>query len=90
MSKTDTALADKKRGFVYNKILCALLFVLSGLVWALFFSKTTSPLYTDVGYDSAMFQTIGKYWAQGYLPYVDLFDHKGPLIFFINAVGYAL
>lgn len=90
MSKTDTALADKKRGFIYNKILCALLFVLSGLVWALFFSKTTSPLYTDVGYDSAMFQTIGKYWAQGYLPYVDLFDHKGPLIFFINAVGYAL
>lgn len=90
MSKTDTALAGKKRGFIYNRILCALLFVLSGLLWALFFSKTTSPLYTDVGYDSAMFQTIGKYWAQGYLPYVDLFDHKGPLIFFINAVGYAL
>jgi hypothetical protein len=37
-----------------------------------------------------MFQTIGKYWAEGYLPYVDLFDHKGPMIFLINAIGYAI
>lgn len=90
MLKIDTAPADKQRGFTYSRILRALLFVLSGLLWALFFSETTSPLYDSVGYDSAMFQTIGKYWAQGYLPYVDLFDHKGPLIFFINAVGYAV
>ena len=89
MPETDTALAAEKRS-IYNKILRALLFLVSGLLWALFFSETTSPLYTDVGYDSAMFQTIGKYWAQGWLPYVNLFDHKGPLIFFINAVGYAV
>ena len=37
-----------------------------------------------------MFQTIGKYWAQGDLPYVELFDHKGPMIFLINAAGYYL
>lgn len=68
----------------------AVLFILSALAGALLFSPSTSPLYTDWGYDSAMFQTIGKYWAQGHLPYVELFDHKGPIIFFINAVGYAL
>ena len=67
-----------------------LLFLLSAFAGVLLFSQTTSPLYGDWGYDSAMFQTIGKYWAQGYLPYVELFDHKGPIIFFINAVGYAL
>lgn len=69
---------------------CWLLFALSALGGALLFSPSTSPLYSDWGYDSAMFQTIGKYWAQGHLPYVELFDHKGPIIFFINALGYAL
>ena len=71
-------------------LLCLLLFVASAFAGALVFSPSTSPLYSDWGYDSAMFQTIGKYWAQGHLPYVELFDHKGPIIFFINALGYAL
>ena len=70
-------------------ILCLLLLVSSALGTALF-SPSTSPLFTGYGYDSAMFQTIGKYWTQGYLPYADLFDHKGPVIFFINALGYLL
>lgn len=45
-------------------------------------STSTSPLY-NIPYagDTAMFQTIGKYWAEGSLPYVDLWDSKGPLIF---------
>ena len=37
-----------------------------------------------------MFQTIGKYWAKGHLPYVSLWDSKGSIIFFINAIGYFL
>lgn len=67
-----------------------LLFLLSAALAELILSVSTSPLYSDYCRDSAMFQTIGKYWVEGYLPYVDLFDHKGPLIFFINALGYAL
>ena len=73
-----------------RKIIYGLLFLGSAFAGALFFSETTSPLFSDWGYDSAMFQTIGKYWAEGYLPYVSLFDHKGPVIFFINAIGYAV
>ncbi len=73
-----------------KSLLRVLLFILSAFTGALLFSETTSPLFSDWGYDSAMFQTIGKYWAEGFLPYVDLFDHKGPIIFFINAVGYAI
>lgn len=79
-----------KRKIKAENILGAALFILSALAGALLFSPSTSPLYSDWGYDSAMFQTIGKYWAQGHLPYVELFDHKGPIIFFINAVGYAM
>ena len=55
------------------------------------FSYSTSFLWPGYcGYDSAIFQTIGKYWAQGSVPYRDLFDHKGPLIFFIDMLGYWL
>lgn len=42
------------------------------------------------GTDESIFYIIGKYWAQGYLPYVDLWDHKGPLIFLIYCIGYII
>lgn len=65
-------------------------FILS-VLFVLVFSYSTSPFYPFYfGSDSAQFQTIGKYWAQGMVPYRDLFDHKGPLIFWINMLGYSL
>ena len=60
-------------------------------LFCLKFSVTTSFLYKGIhGADSAIFYIIGKYWAQGFLPYVDLWDHKGPMIFFINCIGHLL
>lgn len=54
-------------------------------------SFSTSPFFHEPRmWDSAVFQVIGKGWDDGLLPYVDLWDLKGPLIFFLNAVGYAL
>ena len=67
--------------------------MLLGLAWLFvsLASYSTSPLYPYCfGSDSAQFQTIGKAWAASVLPYQGLFDHKGPLIFLINALGYAL
>lgn len=59
------------------------------LLFVLICSMTTTPLMgIPHGGDSAMFQTIGKYWAQGIRPYTGLWDSKGPLIFLINAIGY--
>jgi hypothetical protein len=37
--------------------------------------------------DSAIFMTIAQGMIDGKLPYVDFFDHKGPLIYFINYFG---
>lgn len=55
------------------------------------FSITTSPFFGEVpAVDSAIFQIIGKGWTNGYLPYVDLWDLKGPLIFLYNCVGYLI
>ena len=68
---------------VFGIIVLACLFCLK-------FSLTTSPFYNVQGQDSACFYLFGKYWAEGFLPYVSLWDHKGPLIFFINLIGYAL
>lgn len=56
------------------------------------FSTSTSPLLAGkvLGVDSSIFMVIGKNWAQGLLPYVTAWDHKGPMIFLANAIGYLL
>lgn len=69
------------------------IYVLLALVASLFvlvFSGTTSPLLCEDGLDSAVFKIIGLGILQGEVPYLDLFDHKGPLLYFINALGYLI
>lgn len=56
-----------------------------------FFCSKLSPLYefnswTDVN----VYFTIGKGCMNGLVVYRDLFDHKGPLIFFIYGFGYLI
>lgn len=53
-------------------------------------STSTSPRYEFLGDDSAIFQAVGKGWVKGHLPYVDLFENKGALIFLIDALGYMI
>lgn len=61
-------------------------------MFSLFFIKSTSPLYYDeyFGHDSAIFRIMGQWFLEGKTPYVDFFDHKGPLILFIEALGQSL
>ena len=56
-----------------------------------FFSAYTSPLYPNYyGADSALFTLLGKGISEGKIIYKDLFDHKGPILFFIEAAGYSM
>ena len=78
-----------------KKLLSKRLFIklgLLGIAWLFvtIFSYNTSPIYREWGdnTDSAIFSIIGKYWTQGCLPYKDLWDMKGPLIFLVNAIGF--
>ncbi len=48
------------------------------------FSKV--PEYTDSG----VFQYIGKGILNGIMPYKDAFDHKGPLLYLLNALGFMI
>lgn len=50
---------------------------------------STSPLYPySQGADSALFALVGRGITEGKIMYTDFFDHKGPFIFFFNALGY--
>jgi hypothetical protein len=40
--------------------------------------------------DAQLFAYIGLKWAQGYVRYVDIWDHKLPGIFAVNAVAFFL
>lgn len=55
------------------------------------YSYTTSPFFSEMSaQDSAIFQIIGKGWEEGAVPYVALWDLKGPIIFFVNCLGYMI
>ena len=44
-------------------------------------------LDSDAGTDQSVFQTVALMMQKGYMPYLDSFDHKGPLIYLINYWG---
>lgn len=61
------------------------------IAFLLVFSTATSPLAPQwYGWDSAFFLLMGKMLRAGKLPYVDIFDMKGPIIFFLEALGQSI
>ena len=85
MEKIKSLAADKKEWI--------LLISISIILTATFsiFAYSTSPLYpNNYGYDSAFFRFIGKQILKGKIPYIDIWDHKGPIIYYIQALGAVL
>lgn len=72
--------------FIYYIILFIYSFTL------LFFCSQFSYLFGDFNIwpDINIYYTIGKGLWFDKIPYKDLFDHKGPLIFFLYGLGYIL
>lgn len=57
----------------------------------IFFCSKMSPLYPfNEWADVNLYFNIGKAIFNGKVPYTEVFDHKGPLIFFIYGIGYLL
>ena len=69
-----------KTGIYLFLFLCAVMYIL-------LFSKTLSPLYSIEESDSSVFKVMGQVVLHGKLPYVDIFDHKGPMLYLIEAFG---
>ena len=64
----------------------ALLSLLLAALFVLFFGECNTPLGPRIGSDNAMYLTMGTALANGYAPYSDIFDHKGPLLFLLQMV----
>ena len=74
----------------FDKIYYALIGAIALLILVLY-SYSTSFIYDKPALgDAAIFMTIGKAWANGFEPYIDLWDSKGPIIFLVNGIGYWL
>ena len=61
------------------------------VLFLLFAYESTSPLYPYIhGLDSSFFMMTGRMVADGKVPYLDFFDMKGTMIFFIEGLGQRL
>lgn len=55
--------------------------------YLMFFSYATSPYFLHEGMDCSVFKTMGLALLHGKVPYVDIFDHKGPVLYALFALG---
>lgn len=60
--------------------------LLMAVAFALVFYAFTTPLGPSIGSDNAIYMTMGTALARGYAPYTEIFDHKGPLLFVLQAI----
>lgn len=58
------------------------------LVFTLLISIVHSPWFEVFFDDKEIFRYTGMAIAKGQIPYIDFFDHKPPLIFFLNMIDY--
>lgn len=76
---------------ICKSVVIYLVFAMLSAVFLLVASHSTTPLISRYyAFDSSIFQTVGKMWSKGILPYKECFDHKGPVLFFIEMLGYSL
>lgn len=69
-----------------NWLLC--LFCLALATLFLTICSKTSPLYTfHDWFDSNAFLTVGRGILKGLVPYRDLFEQKGPILYFLHAIA---
>lgn len=55
------------------------------------FSASNTPLSVGrIGRDSSIFHYVARVMKDGGMPYLDTFDHKGPVIYLLDALGLSL
>lgn len=64
----------------------ALIALAMAVVFSLIFFTCNTPLGPAIGSDNAMYLTMGTAIAKGFAPYIDIFDHKGPLLFILQTI----
>lgn len=72
-----------------RKIIPAILLLTNFIIVILSFRSSPFSKILN-GHDSSMFMYFGKGMSEGLIPYVDMFDHKGIILFFIQQLGVTL
>ena len=80
------AVSDRRKDrILYPVMLFGLLFILSFLL------SPYSPMYRYLyDPDAICYRTMARGLLEGKVPYRDLFDHKGPLVYYIFSLGYLI
>ena len=71
----------------YKEWKVVLLLIIIAFFSQLIFAISVSPLSAYEGGDSCIFRQMALALLQGKTLYIDIFDHKGPVLYFINALG---
>ena len=78
---------QSRLGSVVNSKFYPLLLFLVSFVFVVLFSRSTSFLYVFEGADPSIFKQMGRALLKGKIMYIDYFDNKGCLLYFIHALG---
>lgn len=70
-----------------SNLLTFLIILLATFLYQLILSSSLSPLSILEGTDSCVFKQMGLTLIKGNVLYQDLFDHKGPFLYYINAMA---
>lgn len=81
--------SESKKMFVNSRVEC--IFCLCISLAISFCALIASPMHIwnkgMVWGDSSVFRTVAMMMEKGYVPYRDTFDHKGPVLYFLNYWG---
>lgn len=78
---------DKNKSKNYYNILMLIFCLILSIIGITFISNSSPIYFTNVYPDSNAYFTVGKSILNGYVPYRDLFDQKGPILYFINMIA---
>ena len=79
-------LSSKSKTFLSSKSNAILLLVISYAVCCIEFS----PAFQGFGVDKEVFRYMGMLIANDGIPYTDAFDHKPPIIYLVNYIGFLI
>lgn len=78
---------EQKKDITMHIVNRIIVFSFVAFVFLLLFSYDTSPLYKWCHSDTVNYMLEGILVEKGLVPYIDFFEHKGPLMFVIQWMG---
>lgn len=89
--KNDTSFETRENFWGYFTLLCVLFII------AYWFVSVDTPMhdmfcarYRHQRHDSAWFYDCGRAWMNGFIPYVEFADSKGPLLWLLYGIAYLI